>query len=246
MTHEASLWPFLHGELDDAAQRELRQALDTQPELRQRLQTCRRVDRLLRTHFAPRVASPVPTTDTLAERAMQAWDREHVDRARSRGWPGWSGISLKGAAALGAAAAALMLWLSPNTPPHGCPDWASPVFIPLTLRGAGTSAHTPPLSRQDAVRCQGALAQALDRALDACGSALPRDWTAALRVHELPRGALSVTVQVRDSASHTVAEWSGDYSNADAFLNQAEASAARMAEDLAAHAAVRQRRQGVP
>lgn len=246
MTREASLWPFLHNELDADAQREFRQALDAESALRQRLDACRRVDRLLRAHFAPRAASSVPAADTLAERAMQAWDRDQAHLARPRGWPGWGGMLLKSAAALGAAAAALVLWLSPGARPDGHPDWTPPVYIPLALRGAGSIAHTPSLSRQDAVRCQDALAQALARALDARAAALPRGWTAALRLHELPRGALSITVLARDSDARTVAEWSGAYSNIDAFLQQADASADRLAEDLAAHAATRQRRQGAP
>lgn len=246
MTREASLWPFLHGELDTAAKSELRQALDAQPELQQRLEACRRADRLLNAYFLSDAASSASSEDTLAERAMQAWDSERRRRARPHGWPGWGGVLLKSAVALGAAAAALMLWLSPDTPTEGHTGWAPPAFIPLALRGADTSGHTPPLTRQDAVRCQDALAQALARALDARAAALPRGWTAALRLHELPRGALSITVLARDSDARTVAEWSGAYSNIDAFLQQADASADRLAEDLAAHAATRQRRQGAP
>jgi len=246
MTREASLWPFLHGELDTAAKSELRQALDAQPELQQRLEACRRADRLLNAYFLSDAASSASSEDTLVERAMQAWDSERRRRARPHGWPGWGGVLLKSAVALGAAAAALMLWLSPDTPTEGHTGWAPPAFIPLALRGADTSGHTPPLTRQDAVRCQDALAQALARALDARAAALPRGWTAALRLHELPRGALSITVLARDSDARTVAEWSGAYSNIDAFLQQADASADRLAEDLAAHAATRQRRQGAP
>lgn len=229
-----------------ASQLEFRRALDADPTLRQRFEACRRVDSLLRAHIGPGAASHISSADTLAERAMQAWDCERLRRARPRGRFGWSGMLLKSAAALSAAAAALVLWLAPEAPNDGCPDWRPPAFVPLTLRGAGTSEHTQALSRQVALRCQATLAQALDRALDVRAVALPRDWTATLRMHELPRGAFSVTVQVQDSDVRTIAEWSGTYSNADAFLNQVDASAGHMAEDLAAHAAARQRQQGAP
>ena len=93
MTREASLWPFLHGELDTAAKSELRQALDAQPELQQRLEACRRADRLLNAYFLSDAASSASSEDTLVERAMQAWDSERRRRARPHGWPGWGGVA---------------------------------------------------------------------------------------------------------------------------------------------------------
>ena len=241
-THSSeSLWAYLHGELDDAGRKALEQNLLSDPELRRQLDSARSLDRLLRS-VMPAQDAREGADEAVAERALAAWERDSAaSRLKVSEAPGQfsarsserTTFSRRSYFAVGlAAAAVLALALSPvMLAPRGL-SWADPEFAPLTYRGAGVQPGDRRAGEALAQRCQEALKAAFQRALAERGLTPPPGLSVSLRLQEMREGAFSVCVQARVRRGKSLGEWSGDYSNLSAFLDQADASAARMAEAI--------------
>jgi len=236
-----AIWAYLHGELSKEERLSFEKELACDDTLRSRFEESRQLDRLLRS-VAPSLDSTDESLDVLAEQALAAWEREQAVSSRPRsdlslaapvrsGWLLMFRRPAMGLAGL-AAAAALLLIVSPVLRmPHGV-SWSDPVFAPLTLRGMGTQGGRRAMDAGSAMRCQQALKAALTRSVQARGVALPNGLSFSLRLQELTDGAFSVSVQARLRDGRTAGEWSGDYSSLQAFLNCADISAERMVELL--------------
>lgn len=232
-----TIWACLHGELDANAQNAFEQEMARDSGLRERFEASRQMDLMLRATLAA-LGTDDMTGDAIDVQALAAWEREHTSASQPMSdFPKVAprGLFLRrsafGVAGL-AAAAALVLVVSPALQSPGGVMWTEPVFAPLTLRGAGNSsesvAHVPAL----AASCQKVLSAALEKTLAARSCAVPRT-TLSLRLQELRRGgAFSVVVTAVQRDGQTVGEWSGDYSGMEAFLSQADASAVRIAATL--------------
>ena len=225
-----TIWACLHGELDGDARNALNRELERDPGLRKRFEVARRLDFMLRTTL-PSLGADGMADDAIAVQALAAWEREQAAAARPAQafFPRRAAIGVAGLAA----AAALVLAVSPALRTPGGVSWTEPVFAPLLLRGAGNDSVGAPLAPGAAAQCQEALSAALRRALEARGAAVPRT-SLSLRFQELRGGAFSVAVTARQRDGRVVGEWGGDYSGVQAFLSQADASAGRIAETLAA------------
>lgn len=245
------LWAYVHGELPEADRRAVRDQIDSDPDVRREVEALGRFDRRLRATLAVLDADE----DAWADRALAAWDREVAGSAV----PGVSGASRgKQAAPAGhprpatapavwgrrlrwpllaglAAAASLLLLFLPSAG-RTAVTWQPASFSPLLTRGSApeTSPRLPPAI---ASTCAQALRRAVDDACRARGLALRPGIVVSVRIQELPEGAFAILVQARLRDGALVEEWSGDYSSLDSFLRQLPASAAQMAEALAARAA---------
>ena len=230
------LWQFLHGEMDDAGRDDLERAMDADDGLKERCERARRLDGALRA-LLPKMGEPESDPERLAERACAAWEEDQRRAglavsarkpALARGLWAWRKALLGGAAL--AAAAALMAVVSPALRgPHGV-SWEPPRFSPLVLRGSGVAPKV--VDAAAAGRCRRALAEAVSRVAAERRVELPRGLAFSFQVQELREGALSVAVQAKSADGRLAGEWLGDYSSAEAFLKQAEASAARIVEAL--------------
>jgi hypothetical protein len=239
-----AIWAYLHGELDEAGRHALEQGLSTDAGLRAQLERARRLDLLVR-EALPRLVGADGQADAdaaLAEEALAAWEREQpaaatpVPNPAPARWPRAYRFSQFRRPALGiaglAAAALLILAVSPAwMAPRGL-RWETPTFVPLAYRGAVEPAGAPALDPGAAQRCQQALVAALARATASRGQTLPSGLALSLRLQELRNGAFSVCVQARLRSGRAVGEWSGDFSCMEAFTGQVDSSAAAMAEEL--------------
>ena len=239
---EDEIWAYLHGELDPAAVRDVERRLAADGAWRHRVEQARRLDRLLRLALPAVAAGGGASDETLAEAILAAWEQETqaaggvtaaatgVARPRLR----FSRTYRAGLAALAAALLALALLpvfrRPPALPPAG---WAPVAFAPLSYRGAAGAPAAGRLDRSDALRMQAALADALSWALADRGGRLPDGLTLSLGVNELPAGAFAVVVRAEGADGRLRREWSGDYSCRERFFEQADASAAQIAGDLA-------------
>jgi hypothetical protein len=236
-----TLWAYLHGELDDAGRAAVEAELLRDPDVRGRCQDARSLDRLLRA-VLPALGSGGEAAEALAEQALTAWERDS-DASRKAGpaAPGdlparsktWLLFRRQSFLAVGLAAAAVLLLAvsSALLAPRGM-RWAEPAYAPLVLRGTGVPEAGRGVHAENARRCQEALKAALERALARRRVTPPPGLVLSLRLQELKEGAFSVCLQARLRQGGTVGEWSGDYSGLAVFLDQAEASAARVAEAI--------------
>ena len=233
-----AIWACLHGELDANARNALEQEMARDSELRARFESARELDRMLRATL-PIPSSADQPDGAIVEQALAAWERDQAAAAQPEmpfSEPALLGLylrrSLVGVAGL-AAAAALVLAVSPVLHVTDGVSWTAPVGAALTLRGPDSSSES---SARDvpftATRCQEMLRASLAKTLETRGGAVPRA-TLSLRLQELRRGgAFSVVVTAVHRDGRVVGEWSGDYSGVEAFLSSADASAARIAETL--------------
>ena len=243
-TIEDEIWAYLHGELDPAAARDFERRLAADGAWRHRCERARRLDRLLRLTLPAVAAGGRASDETLAEEILAAWEQdtqaaggapaaatsEPCARPRLR----FSRACRAGLAALAAALLALALLPVFRRPPALTPAaWAPVAFAPLHYRGAAGAPAAGRLDRRDALRMQAALADALSWALADRGGRLPDGLTLSLRVNELPAGAFAVVVRAEGTDGRLQGEWSGDYSCRERFFEQADASAAQIAGDLA-------------
>jgi len=235
-TSSETVWACLHGELGQDGRAALEREMAGDPECRRRFEKARRLDGLLRSTL-PALATDRVSDDALTGQVLAAWESEQpaaaqpapVISAATRGFTFLRRPAV-GVAWL-AAAAALVLAVSPALRTPGGVRWAEPVLAPLTLRGGGTLSGNDTVAPDAAARCQAVLSAALAKALEARGVTVPRT-TLSLRLQELRRGAFSVVVTARQRSGRVVGEWSGDYSDVQLFFAQADASAARIAEAL--------------
>ena len=242
---DEAIWACLHGELDDRARQSLETDMAGDPVLRKRFEDSRRVDRLLRKTLK-HPASADMTDEALAKQVMAALESEQdfsqpktkpktklmTKTIPRRDFSEWFGFSLRAAAGIACLAASLYVLVSPTLRYSPVPRWAAPVFVPLTLRGTEVPGEKKELSPYTAKRCQTALSVALRQALETRSVILPTGLKFSLRLHELPQGAVAVSVQARTCDGRVVGDWTGDYSDVDAFLSQTDASASRMVENL--------------
>lgn len=235
--HGETIWAYLHGELDEDARLSFEQELADSPELCGRFETARRLDRMIRT-VLPAQSAAEESDEEIEEQALNAWERDqgtsHPQPSSSRrgGLPSWFGFSLRATAGIASLAAALYVLVSPALRYSPVPRWATPVFVPLALRGAETRDESSAVSPYAAERCQVALCAALGQVLKARSVILPAGLRFSLSVHELRQGAVAVAVQARTSDARLVGDWTGDYSDVDAFLSQADVSAVQMVDLL--------------
>jgi anti-sigma factor RsiW len=234
-----TLWACLHGELDPNAQKAFELEMAGDPGLRARFESARRLDHLLRKTLPALGTADDLAVEAMAAQALEAWEREHpadsknvAEVTKIAPWHLFRKKAVFGVSGL-AAAAALILLVSPALRSAEGVRWTDPVAAPLTLRGSGNvnerSAQVP---ARAAAQCQEALSAALAKALEARGAAVPRT-TLSLRFQELRHGgAFSVVITAARRDGQTVGEWSGDYSGMETFLSHADASAARIAEAL--------------
>jgi len=239
---EDRIWAYLHGALDEAACRDLEERMAADASLRGRCDQARRLDRLLRATL-PEIAAGADTGDeAIVEQALAAWERDQQAAHARLAAPSASRAARPrvhqsstfrlGFAGLAAALLAVALLPLLRKPPALMPAaWAPVAFAPLRTRGASGEAGT--LQRQDAIRMQRTLADALSWALADRGGRLPDGLTLQFRVNELPAGALAVVVRAGGPDGRLRGEWIGDYSRRERFFEQADASAAQMAEVLA-------------
>jgi hypothetical protein len=233
-----AIWACLHGELDANARNALEQDMARDSELRARFESARELDRMLRATRTT-LSSADPSDDAIAEQALAAWERDQsaaqqpeMSFSATAPWGLYLRRTLFGVTGL-AAAAALVLAVSPVLQATGGVRWTAPVGAPLTLRGPDNASESA--GREvpfTATRCQEMLRASLAKTLETRGGAVPRT-TLSLRLQELRRGgAFSVVVTAVQRNGRVVGEWSGDYSGVEAFLSRADASAARIAETL--------------
>lgn len=232
-----TIWAYLHGELDKDTRQAFQAELDSDDLLRGRFETARRLDSAIR--FAlPGQAGSDKADENLDEQALNAWERDQTastsDKAspRKRDLSYWIRFSLRATAGIASLAAALYVLISPTLRYSPVPRWAPPVFVPLTLRGGETRDETTAVASFTAERCQVALSAALGQALKLRSVILPTGMKFSLTVRELRQGAIAVTVQARTCDGRTVGDWTGDYSDVDAFMSQVNGSAAKMVELL--------------
>ena len=228
------LWAYLHGETGETDRLALEQEIAHDSELCGRVGEMRRFDRILKT-LLPTLNADGSTADTVAEQALAAWDREHTE-------PDFPSMRVKPARFFYrpsfymtglAAAAALVLLISPVLRPRSEVGWTEPVFVPVAFRGGGTDEPVP-INKESARTCQNALSAALVSTMKKRGIALPSSGLVfSFRMQALRAGAFAVSVQARLRKGEAVGEWNGDYSDIQAFLDLADASAARMVEALA-------------
>ncbi len=243
-TIEDEIWAYLHGELDAAAARDFERRLSADGGLRERCRQARSLDGLLRATLPAVAAGESVSDETLAGQFLAAWERDQPAPAVAESIPcahPRARFSLTCRAGLAALAATLLAVAllpvfrkSPALPPAA---WAPVAFAPLIYRGAVVAPAAGRLGRRDAVQMQTALADALSWALADRGGRLPDGLTLALRVNELPAGAFAVVVRAEGADGRLRGEWSGDYSRLERFFEQADASAAQIAEALAVPAA---------
>lgn len=236
-----AIWACLHGELDHGARQSLETDMAVDPVLRKRFEDSRRIDRLLRKTLK-HPASADMTDEALAKQVMAALEREQdfsqpkakpmTKKIPRRDFSEWFGFSLRATAGIACLAASLYVLVSPTLRYSPAPRWTTPVFVPLTLRGAEVPDGKKALSSYTAKRCQTALSVALRQALETRSVILPTGLKFSLRLHELQQGAVAVSVQARTCDGRVVGDWTGDYSDVDVFLSQTDASASRMVENL--------------
>ncbi len=237
-THpDEAIWVYLHGELDDAVQAAFEQRLVEDGALRVRYEQARRLDGTLHTAL-PDLDTAWFSDAALAEQAAAAWARDQDVResaapaTRSVTARVWLFRSLSaGGAAL--AAALLVFAAFPLLRPPQAEPWAPVTFVPLVIRGPAAASRPARLREQDATRAQATLADSLAWALDDCGGTLPANLSLSLQVRELPNGAFSALVRAELPDGRLLGEWVGDYSSLDRFMEDADASAARLAEAIA-------------
>ena len=233
-----TIWAYLHGELGEDARQALERQMAHDPELRLRFESARQMDRLFRATL-PALDTCDTTEAALVGQALAAWESEQAVAAQPPAsfaagarWPTFFRRGAVGAAGV-AVAALFVLAVSPALRAPDGVTWAEPVFAPLTLRGSGLPAEGASLAPATAARCQEVLRAAVEKDLATRGVTVPRA-TLSFRLQALRRGAFSVAVTARQRDGRVVGEWGGDYSGIEAFLSQKEASAARIAETLAA------------
>ena len=242
VTHSSeAIWAYLHGEAGAAERNALEGAMRCDPALRSRVERSRQVDRLLRAAL-PAAGTDGTSDEALEEQALAAWERTNAaDSGQAPQLPRVIPLQSKwllffsrpAAGVIGLAAAALlMLTVSPAWRMSRGVSWEKPVCAPLSFRGSSApeAGHTPDAA--SAERCQEELAAAVARACSARGVALPPGLVFSLRLQALRGGAFSATVQARLRTGRAAGEWSGDYSGLQSFLDHADASAARMVETL--------------
>lgn len=237
------IWAYLHGELAEDERFSFEADMARDYALRLRVEEARQLDSLLGSALLSQDETETGL-DALADQALAAWELEQTPaiheapavtpRRKTVAFPAWP-ISLRrpGWSLTGLAAAAiLMVLVSPLLRETPEVVWTRPDFSPLALRGpAGSAVATLPADT--AARCQKVLVAALARAFEERG-AVPRcGLTLSFRLQELCKGAFSVTVQAHDRSKRTVGEWRGDYSGMESFLKHADASAAQMIAVLA-------------
>ena len=233
-----AIWSYLHGESSAEERRSFELALKQDQALRERFEEACRMDRLLRSTAPSETESAA--LDALAEQALSAWEREQAVAsdpfavARRAAFPRWGWLRGVGRPAVGlagvAAAAVILVLLSPVfRTPNGV-SGSEPVFTPLALRGPAAPAGGHALDAGSAKRCQAALMAALKRSAEARGVALPPGLVISFRMQELQGGTFSVSVQAQLKGGASVGEWSGDYSSVESFLKHTDASAGRMVE----------------
>jgi hypothetical protein len=241
-THSSeAIWAYLHGEAGAAERNALDVAMRRDPELRSRLERSRQVDRLLRSTL-PAAGTDGTSDEALVEQALAAWERTNAsDSGPASQVPRFIPVESKrllffrrpAAGVIGLAAAALLLLaVSPAWRVSRGVSWEKPVCAPLSLRGSSAPDARLTTDAATAARCQEALAAALVRACSARGVTLPPGLAFSLRLQALREGAFSATVQARLRTGQSAGEWSGDYSGLESFLGHADASAASMVETL--------------
>ena len=248
---DETIWAYLHGELDQDARADVEREIADDRTFRARLARARRLDGWIRS-VAPHLAEGVSEdgADDLVDEALAAWEREHpglaqagrpasaaFGRPRARGY----GLFRRPAFAFAglAAAALLIVAVSPVLlgPPR--PRWSEPVFVPLTVRGAASAQESSgTLDKAAARECQTALREALARVAERQGSRLPSGLTFTFRLQELRGGAFSVCVQARLRDGRTAGEWVGDFSSLAGYLGRVDSSAERIATELQAFSGV--------
>ena len=239
-----TIWAYLHGELSDEGRLSFEKEMALDPSLRSRCEEARQLNLLLASAL-PSLEPYDVAIDALADQALAAWESEQAAASTpvsgpSRALPSpsrWAWVFRRPAMGVTglAAAAALVLAVTPVLrTPRGV-SWSEPVFAPLALRGPGAQPQPGRhgMAAGSAKRCQEALVAAVARTAAARGVALPAGLVFSLRMQELREGAFSVFVQARLRDGRAAGEWSGDYSGLETFLSQADASAARMVETLA-------------
>lgn len=249
-TIEDVIWAYLHGELDAAAARDLERRLAADDGLRARCAQARRLDRLLRDTLPAAAAGEPDADETLAGRILAAWEHDqqavggipagvaHAPFAEPRVRFSFSRTGRVALVAMAAALMAVALVPLVRQPPALPPAaWAPVAFAQLRTRGAAGAPGAESLDRRDAVRMQGALADALSWALADRGGRLPDGLKLSLTVNELPAGAFAVVVRAEGADGRLRGEWIGDYSCRERFFEQADASAAAMVAALGVPAA---------
>ena len=219
------IWAYVHGELPDAERQEMEQQISHDPAVRRQVAATELLDRRLRAAFAVLDADET----VWADRALVAWDREDAGHVAPLAW----GRQLRWPILTGLAAAASLLLLLVPFGSRPSLQWERPAFVPLVTRGA-TPAATPRLTPATATACAQALRDAVADACRAQGLTTRPGVTISVRIQELPLGAFAMVVRARNRDSSLVEEWSGDYSSVESFNAHLPASAARMAEVLAA------------
>ncbi|MEI7899143.1 MAG: hypothetical protein WCK89_02750 [bacterium] len=233
-----AIWGYVHGELDIGARNALEQEMARDADLHSRYESARQLDGMLRATL-PALGTDEASDEAIAGQVLAAWEREQAAavQATRAARPFVKGSVFLRRAGVGvaglAAAAALVLVVSPALRAPGGARWAEPVFTPLTFRGGGRSSEPAAVTPAVAALCQAALRAALDKAIEAHQTKVP-STTLSFRLQVLRHGAFSVAVTARQHGGQVVGEWGGDYSGVQAFLSQADASAVRIAETLAA------------
>jgi anti-sigma factor RsiW len=243
---DETLWAYLHGELDEDARRIFEQRLAADGVLRDRCEHARRLDRLLQATLPELDAATACSSDeALTDQALAAWEQDQPSvpgdpaalHARRPAAPCFRLFRPLPVGIAGLAAAVLLvvavhpLFRDRQEPREAA--WADAEFVPLVYRGQAPAPGSGALGPRDAVNMQAALADALAWALDDRNSTLPAGMTLFFRVQQLPAGAFSVAVRAEGPDGAARGEWNGDYSRRERFYEQADASAAQIAEALA-------------
>lgn len=237
-THpDEAIWAYLHGELDDAARADFERRLADDGALRVRCEQARRLDGIMHTAL-PALGAAELADAALADQALAAWERDQDVREPAA--PAARSVTARvrlfrslAAGCAGLAAALLIFAAYPLLRPPQAGPWAPVKVVPLVTRGPAATSRPALLRAQDAKRAQEALADSLAWALADCGGTLPANLSLTLQVRELPDGAFSALVRAELPDGRLLGEWSGDYSSLDRFMEDADASAARLAEAIA-------------
>ena len=252
------VWSYVHGEMDDDSRLLFEREAALDGRLRGLVDEARRLARRIRSSLSA-FETDEADRERLAGRILEAWERDLAGLAGADGGTRpvefplratWRMLFRRPAYGLAglAAAAIIIMTVAPFALEKGQSGtvWTEPVYRELVYRGpeAATTAGAERASASAALRAQNALRQALDSVCRERGADLPSGLTFSVTLQELRGGAFSCSVQARWRGGQLAGEWVGDYSGWEAFLNNLDASAARIADTLAVYAANRIRQEG--
>lgn len=234
-------WAYVHNELGAADRVELERELLRDRDLRAAVERIRKLDAVLR--------DTLPaldwTEDELIDRTLAAWQESGAEQddapgrqAAERSFRHDLGLIFFGsvfrrtAVAVAAAAAILLLMAPPGTPGGGL-QWQQPEFIAASFRGADGAQTASGYDADTAARCFALLRDAVaahyrDLAPEGAGR-----FVLSFQLREMADRSFSVSLQARDGHGGDAGVWTGDYSGVEAFAAEADASAKRIAADLA-------------